>query len=289
MNAHNLPRLVLILGSALLGLSACAAPAPTPMPVPPTATFPAPAAAALPPTATTAPLATTQPLASTAGASAGVTITWFGQSMFTLKIANGPLIMLDPVGPSVGYKVAPINNVDVVTISHEHSDHNYIALAPGSLVLRGLAGLDWAKVDETSKGAHIRSVNVYHDYTQGAARGKNAVFVIEANGLKIVHLGDLGHQLSPEQIAAIGSVDVLMIPVGGNFTIDAAQATLVMGALKPRVVLPMHYKTPVATPAVGTVDAFLTGKTVQKISGNQVMLSAQSLPSVATVYLLGYE
>jgi L-ascorbate metabolism protein UlaG (beta-lactamase superfamily) len=210
--------------------------------------------------------------------------------MFTLKVANGPLVMLDPVNASVGYKVTPVNGVDVVAISHEHADHNNLALAPGNpKVLRGLAGNDWAKVDETIQGARIRTVNVYHDDTQGSARGKNAVFVVEANGLKIVHLGDLGHLLSPEQITAIGAVDVLIVPVGGNFTIDAAKATQVVDALKPRAVIPMHYKTPLATNAVAPVDAFLTGKTVQKFTSNQTTISSQTLPSTTTVLLLGYE
>jgi L-ascorbate metabolism protein UlaG (beta-lactamase superfamily) len=210
--------------------------------------------------------------------------------MFTLKIANGPLVMIDPVSANVGYKVAPINGVDVVAITHEHADHNNLALAPGTpQVLRGLAGNDWARIDETVKGARIRTVNVYHDNTQGSARGKNAVFVIEANGLKLVHLGDLGHLLSPEQVTAIGPVDVLLIPVGGNFTIDPANATQVANSLKPSVVIPMHYKTPLATAAIGPVDAFLTDKTLQRVTGNQITLTATTLPKTLTTIVLGYE
>jgi L-ascorbate metabolism protein UlaG (beta-lactamase superfamily) len=210
--------------------------------------------------------------------------------MFTLKVANGPLVMIDPVNASSGYKVAPITGVDVVAISHEHADHNNLALAPGAAqVLRGLAGTDWAKIDQTVKGARIRTVSVYHDSTQGSARGKNAVFIIEANGLKIVHLGDLGHALSPEQIAAIGPVDVVMVPVGGNYTIDPAVATQVVDSLKPSAVIPMHFKTPAATSALGPVDAFLTDKAVQKVTGNQIPFTAATLPKVMTVFVLGYE
>jgi L-ascorbate metabolism protein UlaG (beta-lactamase superfamily) len=296
ISTHLLPVLFL----ALVLFTACAAPTPTLAPSPATSIPPAAQPTAAPTLPTAAPAVSTaassQPVptaalaATTAAAPASVSVTWYGQSMFSLKISNGPLIVLDPVSPSVGYKVAPISNVDAVTVSHEHADHNYVALATGSpKILRGLAGNDWAKVDETIKGARIRSVNTFHDDTNGSARGKNAVFVFEANGMKIVHLGDLGHQLAADQIAAIGPVDVLMIPVGGNFTIDAGQATQVVTALKPRAVIPMHYKTAVATPAVAPVDAFLTGKTVQKISGNQITFSAQTLPSATTVFLLGYE
>ena len=210
--------------------------------------------------------------------------------MFTLKVTNGPTIMLDPVNPSIGYKVSPISGIDVVTVSHEHSDHNDISLAPGSpKVLRGLAGSDWAKVDETIQGVRFRTVNTYHDDTQGSARGKNAVFVIEANNLRIVHLGDLGDLLTAEQVTAIGAVDVLLIPIGSLYTIDAARATQVVDSLKPRLVVPMHYKTPRIQLALQPVDAFLSGKTVERATGNQVTLSVQTLPKSTTVLVLGYE
>jgi L-ascorbate metabolism protein UlaG (beta-lactamase superfamily) len=272
MNRSNLFRQTALLVGSLVLLTSCAVPTPTATPVPPTAPR-------VPPTATSA-----------STAAAGVTLTWFGQSMFTMKVANGPTIMMDPVAASVGYKVAPIVGVDVVTVTHEHSDHNNVALAQGSpKILRGLAGIDWAKVDETFQGVRIRTVNLYHDDTQGSARGKDAAFVFEASGFKIVHVGDLGHLLSPEQIAAIGPVDVLMIPVGGNYTIDAAKATQVAGSLKPRVVIPMHYKTAATSLPIEPVDAFLNGKTVERAASNKLTISAQTLPKSTTVYVLGYE
>jgi L-ascorbate metabolism protein UlaG (beta-lactamase superfamily) len=307
MQRQNARVTLIVFTLAAFILSACATP-PTPTSVPPKPTGAPPTAVSVPPTATTVPpapqtatsLPPTPPVPPTAvvapaatsapAAASGVTITWFGQSMFTLKVANGPLVMIDPVNASAGYKVAPISGVDVVAISHEHADHNNLALAPGaSQVLRGLAGTDWARIDETVKGARIRTVSVYHDSTQGSARGKNAVFVIEANGLKIVHLGDLGHLLSPEQITAIGPVDIAIIPVGGNYTIDPTAATQVANSLKPSVVIPMHYKTAVSTSALGPVDAFLTDKTVQRVTGNQITFSAAALPKAMTVFLLGYE
>lgn len=295
-------RLAFIILSILV-LSGCAAPptlvTPTATPVPPTATRVPPSATPIPPTvvATAIPPTATrvQPTATATSipptlVAQNMTLTWHGQSTFTMKVANGPMIMMDPVGASVGYKVSAQSGIDVVTVSHEHSDHNNIALAPGSpKILRGLAGNDWAKVDETIQGVRIRTVNVYHDDSQGSARGKNAVFIFEANGMKIVHLGDLGHLLSPEQITAIGPVDVLMLPVGGNFTIDTARATQVMESLKSRAVIPMHYKTPMAQLPIEPVDAFLTGKTTQRVMGNQLTLNAQTLPKTMTVLIPGYE
>jgi L-ascorbate metabolism protein UlaG (beta-lactamase superfamily) len=136
---------------------------------------------------------------------------------------------------------------------------------------------------------HFRTVGTYHDDSQGSARGKNAIFVIEANDLHIVHLGDLGHVLTSEQAAAIGPVDVLLIPVGGVYTIDAAHATQVVELLKPRLVVPMHYKTPKVRFDLQPVDAFLSGKAVERVAGNQVTLSPQTLPQTTTVLVLGYE
>lgn len=274
MNRYDSTRLIVPV-VLLVSLFACAAPTPTATRVPAPTTAIPPSVTPVPPTTTAAP---------------GITLTWFGQSMFTLKVANGLLMMLDPVGASVGYKVSPIPGVDVVTVSHEHSDHNNIALAQGNpKILRGLTGNDWAKVDETILGVHIRTVNLYHDDSQGSARGKDAAFVFEASGLKVVHLGDLGHLLSAEQMAAIGAVDVLMIPVGGNYTIDAAKATQVVESLKPRVVIPMHNKTAVTALPIEPVDAFLIGKTVERVSSNKLAISPQTLPKSTTVYVLGYE
>lgn len=104
-----------------------------------------------------------------------------------------------------------------------------------------------------------------------------------------MHLGDLGHLLAPDQVTAIGAVDVLMVPVGGNFTIDATRATQVVESLKPRAVIPMHYKTPAISLPVQPVDAFLTGKTVERPLGNQITLNLSTLPKTTTIYVLGYE
>ncbi len=242
------------------------------------ATSPAPIAT---PVATSAPTMTPQP---------GVSLTWYGQSTILIRVENGPTILADPVAGNMGYRIAPLDGVDVVTVSHEHADHNNVTLATGSpKILRGLANNDWAKVDETIKGVRIRDVNTFHDDTQGSARGKNAVFVIEANGMRLVHLGDLGHQLSAEQVKEIGPVDVLLIPVGGFYTIDAAGANKVIEALKPKAVVPMHYKTPAVALPVATVDAFVLGKNYQWITGNQISMSLDKLPKTTTTYLLGYE
>ena len=201
------------------------------------------------------------------------------------------------MGTSVGYPIQPVNGVDAVTVSHEHSDHNNVALATVTpLVLRGLAGSDWAKVDQTVKGVRIRTVNAYHDDKQGSARGKSAIFVFEMDGLKIVHLGDLGIKLDDDQLKQIGAVDVVMIPVGGYYTIDGKTAAEVVAQLNPKIAVPMHYKTPalgaslagVLADAEGFITAIGTSAQVERV-GKTVDISSTKLPAKRTVYVMNYQ
>jgi L-ascorbate metabolism protein UlaG (beta-lactamase superfamily) len=215
---------------------------------------------------------------------------WYGQSMFLMTSPQGTRILLDPFG-QIGYTLPPPVAANAATITHEHPDHNNDGLAAtGADVLRGLTADGWADIDQNVGGVRIRTVRTFHDDQQGAARGRNAVFVFEMAGLRVVHLGDLGHQLDDTQISAIGGpVDVLMTPVGGNFTIDAAGATQIVDALKPKVVFPMHYKTDKIAFPLATVDAFLEGKAVQRVGSATTRLSADALPPETTVMVLDYE
>ena len=192
-------------------------------------------------------------------------LTWYGQSCFLLETSAGTRVVMDPIPGGIGYTPPADLKGDVVTVSHEHDDHNNVALVQGKpKILRGLTAdkKGWVKIDEKVKDVSIRSVGVYHDEEKGAKRGLNTVFLFEVGGVRIAHLGDLGHQLTDAQLSSIGSVDVVMIPVGGFFTIDAGQATRVLDQLRPRlIVIPMHYKTDVLTiKQLATVDAFLAGK-----------------------------
>jgi L-ascorbate metabolism protein UlaG (beta-lactamase superfamily) len=224
-------------------------------------------------------------------------ITWWGHSTFVLRTSSDLTVLLDPAGKSTGYAIPAVADADLVTVSHEHSDHNYAALATGTpLVLRGLAGNDWAKIDQTVKGVRVRTVATYHDDTQGSQRGKNAIFVFELPGLRLAHLGDLGLTLSQEQLAELGPVDVILIPVGGFYTIDAAQAAQVVAQLKPRIVIPMHYKTADLSASLAGrlagVEAFAAalGADVPKQEpGQTVAISASSLPDKTTLLILKYK
>ncbi len=229
--------------------------------------------------------AVTTPETGTAGstvqAPAGLEITWHGQSCFMMRTPGKTTVLMDPVAYEIGYK-PPTVKADLVTISHEHPDHNNLkmvevagAAAGGAEILRGLTKDGWAEVDESVGDVHVTTVRSFHDDQQGKKFGRNAIFVFDVAGRRIVHLGDLGTPLDADQIKALGAVDVLMIPVGGHYTIDAAGANKVVAALKPRtVVFPMHYKTPQLKirELVGAAE-FLAGKKhVVTIDGNTYVI-----------------
>jgi L-ascorbate metabolism protein UlaG (beta-lactamase superfamily) len=222
-------------------------------------------------------------------------LTWFGQSCFLLETATGTRVVMDPIPAGIGYTPPADLKGDVVTVSHEHGDHNNVALVQGKpKVLRGLTAdkKGWVKIDEKVKDVSIRSVGVYHDEEKGAKRGLNTVFLYEVGGVRIAHLGDLGHQLSDQQLSAIGSVDVVMIPVGGFFTIDASQATRVLDQLRPRlIVIPMHYKTDVLTiKELATVDAFLAGKpNVRREKTNTISITGVKARPSTEVVVMNYK
>jgi L-ascorbate metabolism protein UlaG (beta-lactamase superfamily) len=298
--------LLVILGFTL---AACAAPSPTPVPptatrvsptatpAPPTATPVPPTASPVPPTATRVlPTATPVPTA-TPPKEVTITLTWFGHATFILKTSSGLTALLDPMATTMGYPLTPISGVDLVTVSHEHADHNNVALATGNpTILRGLAGNDWAKIDQTIKGVRISTVPTYHDDSQGSARGKNAIFVFDVDGLRLAHLGDLGHKLSDDQIKQIGKVDVVMIPVGGFFTLDGKGAAEVVGQLKPRIAIPMHYTTPALNPATaqrltdaGPFNAALGTSARVTQTAQTITISSLQLPAELTVMVMSYK
>ncbi|HET6148380.1 MAG TPA: MBL fold metallo-hydrolase [Polyangia bacterium] len=205
-------------------------------------------------------------------------LTWFGQACFLLETAAGTRILMDPIPKGIGYPLPTGLKVDAVTVSHEHADHNNVALAGNRpKILRGLTPdkKGWIRIDEKVKEVAVRSIAVYHDADRGAQRGLDTVFLFEVAGMRIAHLGDLGHLLSDDQLSALGAVDVVLIPVGGAFTLDARQATRVVDQLHPRLlVIPMHFKTDAVTiKELAEVDPFLAGKpNVHRETGNTIPL-----------------
>jgi L-ascorbate metabolism protein UlaG (beta-lactamase superfamily) len=217
-------------------------------------------------------------------------ITYLGHATFLFE--SGPTtILIDPYDEKVGYQI-PSVQPGVVLVSHEHGDHNNVAMAKGRpRVIRGLAeGGEWRSVHETADSVVITSVPTYHDDTKGTQRGRNTVFVLEAEGLRVVHLGDLGHPLDETTAKAIGRPDVLMVPVGGHYTIDASQARNVVARLRPQVTIPMHYKTEVnAGWPIGPIDAFLSGAGKSKKAGHVVTVEKRSLPKEPEVWVMAWK
>lgn len=206
-------------------------------------------------------------------------IRWLGHACFLCE-GSGLRLLTDPFSKEVGYKLPQVV-VDVVTVSHDHYDHNAVDLLPGSPQVIREAGTHEAK------GIQIKGVEVFHDAAGGAKRGKNIVYAWEMDGVRLCHLGDLGHVLDPQTVAAIGAVDLLMIPVGGVYTIDASAALKVVEQLKPRLVLPMHYKTPRLSFELAPVDDFT--RHFDQVRRVEVLrLNRDSLPQQLEVVLLDY-
>jgi L-ascorbate metabolism protein UlaG (beta-lactamase superfamily) len=187
---------------------------------------------------------------------------------------------MDPIPTNIGYLPPADLHANAVTISHEHPDHNNVGLLQGKpRILRGLTAdkKGWVKVDEKIKDISVRSVGVYHDTKRGAELGLNTVFIFETGGVRIAH---------------IGSVDVVLVPVGGTWTIDAQEATHVVDQIRPRlVVIPTHYKTDVVTiKELAPVDAFLAGRpNVRREKTNRVAITGLRYKPSAEVVVLNYK
>ncbi len=165
--------------------------------------------------------------------------TCIGHAKFLIELENGLRIVTDPYDATCGYPVTPVP-ADAVLVSHGHHDHSAVDTIPGTPRFISEKG-----TYELSDGVTVTAVEAFHDDAEGKKRGKTLLFSIRAEGLNAIHLGDLGHIPTAEQVEALGAADVLMVPVGGFFTIDAAQAKETAVRLQARVVIPMHYKTQV--------------------------------------------
>lgn len=198
-------------------------------------------------------------------------IQWIGHSSF--RISGSKTIITDPYeGIGLDY---PEVTADIVTVSHGHHDHNAVHAVAGDPAVISDAGA--RRIADVS----IVGYHTYHDDAQGAQRGRNVVYVIRMDGVKIVHLGDLGCMPDDSVLGAIDRADVLLIPVGGNYTIDAKTAAKIVDEVKPRTVIPMHYKTPSLQVNVSGSEEFLSlMEDVQVVPGSFVRLSPM-MPRVA--------
>jgi L-ascorbate metabolism protein UlaG (beta-lactamase superfamily) len=201
-----------------------------------------------------------------------VKIKWLGQASFMITTSDGTTILLDPADFK-DYHIPEGTTADIVTVSHEHMDHNAVEAVSGSpVVLRGTdKNLRHVNSIDTTIG-DIRMYTVSSSHDPGH-HGLNAVFVFEFDGLRMAHMGDIGTILTDEQIAAIGEVDILMVPVGGKFTITGAEADTIVNQLNvKRLVFPMHFKTEAFDILPHTAEPFLQGKeNVRRIESNDMV------------------
>lgn len=214
-------------------------------------------------------------------------VQWLGHSSFLITTNSGVRIVTDPYQPG-GYdgaiKHEALNQpADVVTISHDHPDHNYTAMVAGNpMVIKG-AGM------YVVSGIEFLGVQTMHDESGGSQRGKNTVFTFTVDGIIVCHLGDLGHVLTGDQAAEIGSVDVLLLPIGGHFTIGPDQAWQVAGQLAAKIVIPMHFKTDKVNFPIAPIEDFLKDKpNVKRLDSSTLELKKEDVPKDRQIIVLKY-
>ncbi len=215
-------------------------------------------------------------------------IKWFGQSCFMVTAENGTKIVMDPYsnmfGSLAGYKLPEID-ANIVTTSHDHSDHNNVGAIKGDFVLFKDSGIF------SQAGIGIKGIQTFHDNASGARRGKNIIYNFTIDGLNVCHCGDLGHMLNPEQIREIGKVDILILPVGGGPTLDASGAAEVMKQLGPSVVIPMHYRTKsmgILGFIFGKVDSFITVSKKDKKNYKELDVNFSNIDDLPGIAVLQY-
>lgn len=170
-------------------------------------------------------------------------IQYYGHSCF--KITTKPagratedvLIFMDPFDKSIGLR-PPQGQADIVFVSHHHSDHDNVSALKGDPIIVDTPG------EYSIKGVNIIGIDTFHDKKEGAELGRNTIFILESENIKICHMGDLGTELNSEQLDKMGHIDILLIPVGGKYTIDGKEAAEIARKIEPAIVVPIHFKVP---------------------------------------------
>ena len=209
-------------------------------------------------------------------------IKWLGHACFLITTQGDLKIITDPYSAGAGIRYGEVKEAaDIVTVSHGHGDHNNTSAVTGNSEIISTTGA------HEVKGIAIKGIATHHDQSAGNERGSNIIYCFSMDGVVLCHLGDLGHALKEPQIAEIGNVDILLVPVGGFFTIDAQVASEICEELKPRVIIPMHYKTAKLDYPIAGVDDFISGKqNVKRINASEVLYTKDQLPSETAIVVL---
>lgn len=209
--------------------------------------------------------------------------TFLGHSSFRIKTRLSAIVT-DPFSPATLGLKFPSVTADIVTISHGHSDHNQANLVEGvPKVVEGPGEFELG-------GVSIVGVPAFHDNKKGQERGGNTIYIMEVERVRVCHLGDLGHKLTEEQLAQIGDVSVLLIPVGGVYTIDAKTAVEVVSQIEPLYVFPMHYQTQGLNPEffakLAPVEEFIAQLGIEPIKETRYSVTADNLPNDLQLVIL---
>ena len=202
-------------------------------------------------------------------------ISWLGHSCFKIQDKTGTdglTIITDPFNKDIGLKV-PNCEADIITVSHDHKDHNNTDALRGTPYIINLAG------EYDVKGILIRGVESFHDEKKGKERGGNVMYRMEVDGISISHLGDLGHVLDDKQLEVLVGTDILLIPVGGKFTLAAKKAVEVISQVEPRIVIPMHYNDGnVSITELDSIEKFVKEMGIKPIEEERLKISKKDLP-----------
>ena len=210
-------------------------------------------------------------------------IEYLGHSCFKLTESTGTCVVCDPYSEeTVGYAMPKVT-ADAVTVSHHHDDHDFIANVGGNPVI----------IDKESSfdlpGVEINSVKSFHDGNRGKKRGENVIFKFRMDGIDICHLGDLGEACSLDLIETILPVNVILIPVGGNYTIDAEMAKEYVDRIMPEIVIPMHFRTKDSKIDIDKLDGFLNlfdGDCIEEKEESSLELSRSDLTEETKIIVL---
>ncbi len=210
---------------------------------------------------------------------------YLGHAAFELELTDGRKIVFDPyeAGSYDGaLAFGPISGPhDIAVVSHDHPDHRFEGVVSQAAAV-------WDRAGETDiGGVRITSIPTFHDETEGSERGTNLISIVEADGVRVAHLGDLGHAITKADAPALEGVDVMIVPIGGYFTIDAAVAKAVVEEFSPKIVVPMHYKSDKCGFPIAPVEDFtmLMGE-FKEAGGSELDLTADSLPAGLNVIVL---
>ena len=201
-----------------------------------------------------------------------MTITWYGHSCFRIEVKEGS-ILVDPFSKETGLRPPKIKD-DLVLVTHHHFDHDNVGEAnPEALIIDGPGEYE-------KQGIQVRGLSSFHDKTNGKEKGLNTIYLIKAEDMTVCHLGDLGQdKLDDKQVEEIGDVDILMVPVGGTYTLDAKEAVGVVGQIEPKMVIPMHYKIKDLKIEVSGPDKFLKEIGISPEKVDKLKIAKKNLPA----------